>query len=84
VSRARLVITAVIVEGRKPAEVAAAYEVSRSWLYELLARHKSEGRAAFDAVEERAARSGPSSRLPRLFQRSEAGMEAPIWSKVGP
>jgi hypothetical protein len=37
-SNARLVITAIEVEGRSPAEVVAAYGVSRSWLYELLAR----------------------------------------------
>jgi transposase InsO family protein len=48
VSKARLVITAVTVEGRKPAEVAAAYGVSKSWLYELLARYRAEGEAAFE------------------------------------
>jgi transposase InsO family protein len=47
VSSARLVITAVVVEGRSPAEVAAAYGMSRSWLYELLARYRVEGEAAF-------------------------------------
>lgn len=47
-SKARLVITAVIIEGRKPAEVAATYGVSTSWLYELLARHHDEGDAAFE------------------------------------
>jgi hypothetical protein len=36
-SKARLVITAIEVEGRTPAEVIAAYGVSRSWLYELRA-----------------------------------------------
>ena len=36
-SKARLVITAIEVEDRAPAEVIAAYGVSRSWLYELLA-----------------------------------------------
>ena len=42
-SKARLVITAVVVEGRKPTEIAEAYGVSRSWLYELLARYRFEG-----------------------------------------
>ena len=46
-SKARLIITAVVVEGRKPAEVAATYGVSRSWLYELLSRHRAEGEEAF-------------------------------------
>ncbi|MDQ6838719.1 MAG: DDE-type integrase/transposase/recombinase [Actinomycetota bacterium] len=37
------VINAVLVEGRSVAEVAAAHGVSRSWLYELLARYREEG-----------------------------------------
>ena len=54
-SRARLVITAIEVEGRTAAEVVAAYGVSRSWVYELLARYRAEGDAAFE----------PRSRRPR-------------------
>ena len=46
-SRARLVITAVVAEGRPVAEVAAAYGVHRSWIYKLLARYRAEGEAAF-------------------------------------
>ena len=47
-SKARLVITAVTIEKRPVAEVAAAYGVSRSWLYALLARYRAEGEAAFE------------------------------------
>ena len=47
-SKARLVITAVVVEGRPVREVSAAYGVARSWIYELLARYRSEGEAAFE------------------------------------
>jgi len=47
VSKARLVITAVVVEGRSVGEVSAAYGVARSWIYELLARYREEGDAAF-------------------------------------
>lgn len=47
-SKARLVITAVTVEHRPVREVAADYGVSRSWIYELLARHRLEGAAAFE------------------------------------
>ena len=47
-SKARLVITAVVAEGRPVAEVSAAYGVARSWIYELLARYRSEGEAAFE------------------------------------
>jgi len=53
VSKARLVITAVVVEGRSAAEVASAYRVSRSWVYELVARYRAEGDAAFEARSRR-------------------------------
>jgi len=48
VSKARLVITAVVVEGRPVGEVSAAYGVARSWIYELLARYRAEGEVAFE------------------------------------
>jgi transposase len=48
VSKARLVITAVVVEKRGVAEVASAYGVSRSWVYELVARYRAEGDDAFE------------------------------------
>jgi transposase InsO family protein len=47
-SKARLVITAIEIEGRTVAEVVAAYDVSRSWVYELLARYRTEGDTALD------------------------------------
>lgn len=47
-SKARLVITAVEIEGRTVAEIAQTYAVSRSWIYELLARYRTEGDAAFE------------------------------------
>src|SRR4051812_39710127 len=46
-SKARLVITAVVVEGRSQAEVAAAYGVSKGWVSKLVARYREEGEAAF-------------------------------------
>jgi transposase len=54
-SKARLVITAITLENRAVAEVVADYGVSKSWVYELLARHRAEGDAAFE----------PRSRRPR-------------------
>ena len=42
-SLARLVITAVVVEGQTVAEVAARYGVHRSWVYKLRARYDAEG-----------------------------------------
>ena len=47
VSRARLVITAVVVEGRSQADVARAYGVAESWVSRLVARYRTEGDAAF-------------------------------------
>lgn len=47
-SKARLVVTAIEIEGRSVAEVVAAYGVARSWVYELLTRYRSDGEAAFE------------------------------------
>ena len=52
-------VNEVLLEGRPVAEVAKAHGVSRSWLYELLARHKELGEAAFV----------PRSRRPRSCPR---------------
>jgi transposase InsO family protein len=60
VSNARLVITAVVVEGRPVGEVSAAYGVARSWIYELLTRYRVEGEAAFQ----------PRSRRPHTYPRA--------------
>jgi transposase InsO family protein len=48
VSKARLVITAVVVEGRTQAEVARAYGVSKGWVSKLVARYRVDGAAAFE------------------------------------
>jgi transposase InsO family protein len=47
-SKARLVITAVILEGRTQAEVAQTYGVSKGWVSKLIARYRAEGEAAFE------------------------------------
>lgn len=47
-SKARLVITAVVIEGRTQAEVAATYRVSKGWVSKLIARYNTEGEAAFE------------------------------------
>ncbi len=54
-SKARLVITAVVVEGRSQSEVARAYGVSQSWISRLVKRYRLEGEASFE----------PRSRRPR-------------------
>jgi transposase InsO family protein len=53
---ARLVITAVVVEGRSQREVARAYGVSQGWVSRLVARYRAEGQAAFE----------PRSRRPKI------------------
>ena len=48
VSKARLVITAVVIEGRSQSEVARDYGVSRAGSRKLVARYRAEGDAAFE------------------------------------
>ena len=52
---ARLVVTAVRIEGRTKAEVARDYRVSRQWVHELIRRFDAEGEAGLE----------PRSRRPR-------------------
>jgi transposase InsO family protein len=47
-SKARLVITAVVTEGRTQGEAARAYGVSQGWVSRLMARYRAEGEAAFE------------------------------------
>ena len=64
-SKAQLVITAVVLEGRSKSEVARDYNVSRYWVQQLVKRYETEGAAAFE----------PHSRRPhRIPARS-----APTW-----
>ncbi|MCB0919946.1 MAG: helix-turn-helix domain-containing protein, partial [Actinobacteria bacterium] len=58
-SKARLVITAVVKEGRTQTEVAAEYGVSQGWVSRLVARYRDEGEAAFT----------PRSRRPKTSPR---------------
>lgn len=54
-SKARLIITAVVLEGRTQTDVARDYGVSKGWVSKLVARYRAEGEAAFE----------PRSRRPR-------------------
>ena len=47
-SKARLVITAVLIEGRNQSQVARDYGVSQSWISRLIARYTPDGDAAFE------------------------------------
>lgn len=52
-SKARLVITAVVIEGRKQAEVARTYGISESWVSKLVARYRVEGETALEPKSRR-------------------------------
>jgi transposase len=56
-SKARLVITAVVVEGRSQSEVARDYGVSQPWISRLVARYRAEGDIAFEPRSRRPKRS---------------------------
>lgn len=47
-SKARLIITAVVIEGRSQAQTARDYGVSKGWVSKLLARCRAEGDTAFE------------------------------------
>ncbi len=47
-SMARLVVTAVLVEGRSKSEVARDYKVSRRWVVTLVQRFLAEGDAGLE------------------------------------
>lgn len=64
-SLARLVVTAVVLEGRSQAEVARAYGRSESWVSRLLARYRDEGEAAFEP-RSRAPRTTPNATPPEV------------------
>jgi transposase InsO family protein len=54
---AMYLVSAVLLEGRTVREVAAAHGVSKSWLYELLARYRQHGEAGLDPRSRRPKRS---------------------------
>ena|SRR5437588_4361144 len=56
-SKARLVITAVVLEGRSQREVARAYGISQGWISRLVARYRLEGEQAFQPRSRRPLRS---------------------------
>ena len=56
---AEFVLNEILIEHRSVREVAADHGVSKSWLYELLARHRAEGDAGLQARSRRP-RSSPT------------------------
>jgi transposase InsO family protein len=83
VSKAKLVITAVIVEGRTQAEAAAADGVSKGWVSKLLGRYRAEGETAFEPRSRRpnASPAATPAAMVELVLRlrkqlAEAGLDA--------
>ena len=82
-SLARLVITAVVVEGRSKSEVARDYGVSRVWVQKLVHRFQAEGEMAFEPRSRRphsspyAVHLGVEDQIVRLRkQLSKDGLDA--------
>ena len=82
-SKARLVITALVVEKQTVAEVAARYGVHRSWVYRLKARYDDDGEDAFEPLSRRphtsptATPAGTVELIRRLRKElTEAGLDA--------
>src|SRR5438309_10368044 len=63
---ARLVVTAVVVEGRSKSEVAADYGVSRRWVITLVQRYLAEGDAGLEPRSRR-----PHSSPQRISEQLE-------------
>jgi len=63
---AEFLVAAVLIEGRPVGEVAAAHGISRSWLYELLARYQDEGDAGLVPRSRRPHRS--PTRMPAAVE----------------
>ena len=60
-SKASLVITAVITEGLTQAEAARTYGVSEGWVSKLIARYRAEGEAAFEPTIPTTAAPAPTA-----------------------
>ena len=67
-SKARLVITAVLLEGRSQADVARAYGVSKGWVSKLVARYRAEGDIAFEPRSRRP-KTTPTAIAPAVIER---------------
>jgi hypothetical protein len=65
--RARYLVDAIVLEGRSPRELAKSHGISRSWIYELVARYRRGGYAALEPRSHRP-RSCPHQVRPRLAE----------------
>jgi len=63
----RYLVDAIVLEGRSPRELAKSHGISRSWIYELVARYRQGGYAALQPRSHRP-RSCPHQVRPKLVQ----------------
>ena len=76
-SKAQLVISVVVVEGRTHAQVAVDFGVSRSWVTRLVARWRLEGDAAFEPCQRSTSPCPPSDATRREDRRrNRTGMSS--------
>ncbi len=81
-SKARLVITALVVDHQSRAEVAARYGLHRAWVYKLKARYEAEGDAALEPRSRRPETS-PTALDPALIDlivRLRKCLPSPAWT----
>src|SRR5215218_2369748 len=75
-SLARLVVTAVLVEGRSKSEVARSYGLSRPWVHELVTRYLAESEAG---LEPRSRRPHTSpTRIPSARRRDRGAPQGVV------
>ncbi len=67
-SKSRVIVLAVVVEGRSKSQVARDYQVSRYWVQQLVNRFHAEGDAMFEPRSRRPL-SNPSRISPELEDR---------------
>jgi len=67
-SKAQLVITAVVIEGRSKSDVARDYGLSRYWVHQLVKRYETEGAAAF-SPHSRRPHTNPHAVAPDVEER---------------
>ncbi|MGA5361156.1 helix-turn-helix domain-containing protein [Streptomyces purpurascens] len=82
-SKRRLVITAVVVEGRSQGEVARAYGVSQGWVSRLVGRYRAEGEAAFEPRSRRPKTSPTAHASLTHAGRSHLRRSECLWAAVG-
>jgi transposase InsO family protein len=82
-SKARLIVTALFIDGQSAAQVAARYGVHRAWVYKLKARYEADGDAAL-IPRSRRPKSSPNATPPAVIelvlrlrkQLAETGLDA--------